>query len=121
MACNVSRMIAIVGAGPAGAFAALTLARRGARVRLFDASHPREKPCGGGITERALHLVADAIELPRLPATTIRRVRFESSPTGTSALVALDAPGIVVSSRQAFDAALLAAARAAGVSHVDAR
>jgi flavin-dependent dehydrogenase len=34
--------IAIVGAGPAGARAAWVLARQGARVTIFDASHPRE-------------------------------------------------------------------------------
>ena len=34
---------------------------RGARVTIFDPSHPREKPCGGGVTGRALALVAGAI------------------------------------------------------------
>jgi flavin-dependent dehydrogenase len=53
--------VAIVGAGPAGAFAAFLLARRGARVTLFDPSHPREKPCGGGVTGRALALVSAAL------------------------------------------------------------
>jgi len=42
--------IAIVGAGPAGAYCASSLARKGFRPVLFDDSHPREKPCGGGIT-----------------------------------------------------------------------
>ena len=59
--------VAIVGAGPAGARAAYVLATRGARVTIFDASHPREKPCGGGVTGRALALVADAIDAARLP------------------------------------------------------
>ena len=45
--------VAIVGAGPAGARAAYVLATRGAQVTIFDASHPREKPCGGGVTIRA--------------------------------------------------------------------
>ena len=39
--------IAIIGAGPAGAMAALCLARAGAPATVFDPSHPREKPCGG--------------------------------------------------------------------------
>src|SRR5687768_6932952 len=34
--------VAIVGAGPAGSWAAYRLARGGARVALLDASHPRE-------------------------------------------------------------------------------
>jgi flavin-dependent dehydrogenase len=57
--------VAIVGAGPAGCRAAWRLARAGARVALFDGSHPREKPCGGGVTGRALDLV-------RMPSTSAR-------------------------------------------------
>jgi geranylgeranyl reductase family protein len=57
--------VAIVGGGPAGAFAAYLLAKRGAHVRLFDPSHPREKPCGGGVTGRALALVAPLLDQRR--------------------------------------------------------
>ena len=59
--------VAIVGAGPAGAWAAYLLAQRGARVSLIDPSHPREKPCGGGVTGRALALVGSALDIGRLP------------------------------------------------------
>ncbi|MBI4477128.1 MAG: FAD-dependent oxidoreductase, partial [Acidobacteria bacterium] len=58
--------VAVIGAGPAGAWAASCLARGGARVALFDPSHPREKPCGGGITSRALSIVGPY--LPALPS-----------------------------------------------------
>ena len=45
----------VVGAGPAGSAAAIHLVRGGARVLLADrASFPRDKPCGGGLTGRAL-------------------------------------------------------------------
>ena len=74
--------VAIVGAGPAGARAAYVLARAGARVTLFDPSHPREKPCGGGVTGRALALVADAIPASEWPATVIRSARFIDSTRG---------------------------------------
>ena len=53
--------VAIVGAGPSGAWTATRLARAGARVVLLDPSHPREKPCGGGITQRALEIVGDPV------------------------------------------------------------
>ena len=47
--------VLVVGAGPAGSAAALHLARGGARVLLADkARFPRDKPCGGGVTGRAL-------------------------------------------------------------------
>ena len=115
--------IVIVGAGPAGARAAYALARRGARVTIFDPSHPREKPCGGGVTGRALSLVADAIDPGAFARTVIRAARFtrprarEADPSGPldfSAAVALDRDALVVSSRATFDAALLSAAVSAG-------
>jgi geranylgeranyl reductase family protein len=47
--------VLVVGAGPAGSAAAIHLARAGARVLLVDrARFPRDKPCGGGLTGRAL-------------------------------------------------------------------
>jgi geranylgeranyl reductase family protein len=42
--------VAIVGGGPAGAFCAFELAKQGFSPVIFDHSHPREKPCGGGIS-----------------------------------------------------------------------
>ena len=47
--------VAIVGAGPAGSTAAYRLARAHARVLLMDkVRFPRDKPCGGGLTMRAV-------------------------------------------------------------------
>ena len=47
--------VAIVGAGPAGAHLAVLLSQNGCEVLLFDArEQPWEKPCGGGITTKAL-------------------------------------------------------------------
>src|SRR3954467_14937415 len=103
--------VAIVGAGPAGARAAYLLARRGARVTIFDGSHPREKPCGGGVTGRALALVADAVDPARFPRTAIRSARFaRTTRTTESAVVPLDDGALVVAGRAGFDAALLEAA-----------
>jgi geranylgeranyl reductase family protein len=42
--------VAIVGGGPAGAYCAFELAKKGIYATIFDDSHPREKPCGGGIS-----------------------------------------------------------------------
>jgi len=45
----------VVGAGPAGSTAAYRLSRAGARVLLLDRERfPRDKPCGGGLTYRAV-------------------------------------------------------------------
>ena len=47
--------VAVVGAGPAGSLTAYRLSRAGARVLLIDKKRfPRDKPCGGGLTLRAL-------------------------------------------------------------------
>src|SRR5881396_3930791 len=47
--------VLIVGAGPAGAIAALVLARAGARVRLVDrATFPRDKLCGDTVNPGTL-------------------------------------------------------------------
>jgi geranylgeranyl reductase family protein len=46
----------VLGAGPAGSTAAYRLARAGASVLLLDkAQFPRNKPCGGAISTRAMH------------------------------------------------------------------
>jgi len=53
----------VVGAGPAGSVAAIHLARAGARVLLVDkARFPRDKPCGGGLTLRAVRELPVSVE-----------------------------------------------------------
>src|SRR5579862_7930049 len=47
------KSVAILGGGPAGAFAAEQLAAAGLKVRLFDEKLAWEKPCGGGLTFKA--------------------------------------------------------------------
>jgi flavin-dependent dehydrogenase len=46
--------VAIIGGGPAGAFAASLLGAGGKNVLLFDEKLAWEKPCGGGLTHKAL-------------------------------------------------------------------
>jgi geranylgeranyl reductase family protein len=116
---------AIVGAGPAGARAAWRLARAGATVALIDASHPREKPCGGGVTGRALALLAD--QLATLPPSARAGVIVENAVFASNrsrACVPLIAGGrhslspLVVYSRERFDGWLFNTALAAGATHV---
>jgi geranylgeranyl reductase family protein len=55
--------VAVVGAGPAGATTAYRLARAHARVLLIDrVRFPRDKPCGGGLTTRAVRQLPFSVE-----------------------------------------------------------
>src|SRR3984893_18955079 len=47
------KRVAILGGGPAGAFAAEQLASAGLGVILIDEKLAWEKPCGGGLTHKA--------------------------------------------------------------------
>jgi geranylgeranyl reductase family protein len=46
--------VAIIGAGPAGSHLGYQLSKNGVEVLLFDAREAWEKPCGGGVTSKAL-------------------------------------------------------------------
>src|SRR5829696_103234 len=83
--------VAIAGAGPAGCRAAWRLAAAGVRVALVDGSHPREKPCGGGVTGRALDLVREALGDNRVESVAIETAAFDHR--GGAARMRISAPG----------------------------
>lgn len=104
----------VVGAGPAGAFAARELAREGLRVLLVDkARFPRSKVCGCCLNGAALATLADR-GLALLPARLgARRLEsFHVATAGHHATVPL--PAGVALSRERFDAALIGEAIRAG-------
>ncbi len=105
----------VLGAGPAGAAAAMTAARAGLRVALVDKSRfPRDKLCGGGLTGRAIghfrHIFG--AELPAIPLETRRDIAFFAF--GQDVAQISDAPPLHLGMRRDLDAALVAAALAAG-------
>jgi geranylgeranyl reductase family protein len=104
----------IVGAGPAGSFAAEALAKAGGvRVALFDGRPAGEpKPCGGGVTSKALKA------WPHLLEATGRMIdELELySPGGKRLHLTLEEP-FAIYSRTAFDSYLRERARRAG-AHV---
>jgi flavin-dependent dehydrogenase len=70
--------VAVVGAGPAGASAALALARGGASVALIEKELlPRYKTCGGGLVGRALTALPEGLDLPLEQACVAVEMRFE--------------------------------------------
>lgn len=110
----------VVGGGPAGATAACRLAQAGASVALVDDSHPREKPCGGGVTARALALIGATVEAtPR--AVPVEAASFTHA--ARSATVHLGAGGamrLAILSREHFDRRLVSRAQQAG-AHLHTR
>ena len=92
----------IVGAGPAGSFAAELLARHGAKVALFDGRPANEpKACGGGVTAKALKAWP---ALLNAVGRTINELDLYS-PSGKRLHLQLDEP-FAVYSRVVFDGCL---------------
>jgi geranylgeranyl reductase family protein len=114
--------VLIVGAGPAGATAALAAlrARPGARVRLLDAADfPRDKACGDGIAAHALDELAE-LGVPDRDLTGGHRPvpEIELRTPGGVRVRAIPARANHVIPRRVFDARLVAAAVAAGAELV---
>ena len=69
---NRSVELLIIGAGPAGATAAIHAGRRGISTLLIDAQlFPRDKTCGDGLTPRAIH----QLQLLGLADSVVERYR----------------------------------------------
>ena len=104
----------IVGAGPAGSFAAELLARGGASVALFDGRpEGTPKPCGGGVTAKALKAWP---QLLNAAGRTINELDLYS-PSGKKLHLQLDEP-FAIYSRVVFDSYLRDRARDAGAQIV---
>jgi geranylgeranyl reductase family protein len=112
--------VVVAGGGPAGAIAARDLSRAGARVVVADGSFPREKPCGGGVTGRALALAGERVSENAPRGRTVASIRFEAG--GRVANVPISSPDdLEIFTRAAFDAALLRQAVACGAQHIASR
>ncbi len=109
--------VLIVGAGPAGSFAAELLAQSGKRVALFDGRPEGEpKACGGGVTAKALKAWP---QLLNAVGRTVEELDLYS-PSGKRLHLQLDEP-FAIYSRTAFDTYLRERARAAGANVIAAK
>src|SRR5215813_4529453 len=105
--------VLIIGAGPAGSFAAELLARRNVKVALFDGRPEGEpKACGGGVTAKALKAWP---QLLNAVGRTITELDLYS-PSSKRLHLVLEEP-FAIYSRVAFDCYLRDRARDAG-AHV---
>jgi geranylgeranyl diphosphate/geranylgeranyl-bacteriochlorophyllide a reductase len=105
--------IAVIGAGPAGSFAAAALCSAGRQVLLFDEKLAWEKPCGGGLTDKAL------ARWPFLHEAAVERNLISDceliAPSGAKVSFALDKQ-IAIFSRLALNGLLLGRAHNSGAT-----
>ncbi|HYA25938.1 MAG TPA: NAD(P)/FAD-dependent oxidoreductase [Terriglobales bacterium] len=115
MNSDASNPIAIVGGGPAGALAAAQLAQGGRAVILFDEKLAWEKPCGGGVTHKAL------ANWPFLANANVERNWVNEceliAPSGRHVSFRLEQP-IAIFCRRVLNGLLLERAREAGAEIV---
>jgi geranylgeranyl reductase family protein len=105
--------VAVVGSGPAGATAALHLARGGRRVALIERETlPRYKTCGGGLVGRAFRNLPEGVALPIEHPCAVAEAGFLES--GMRFRVRRDAPIVSMTMRSELDRALAEAAVASG-------
>jgi len=102
---------AIIGAGPAGAYCAFSMALEGLKPALFDHSHPREKHCGGALSPYAQEAFPFLKRLPIVHAEAKRvRIVYASRREFTTSL----SGKFIIASRRRLDEHILDMAIRAG-------
>ena len=112
------RDIAIVGGGPAGALCGERLASQGLRVTIFDERLAWEKPCGGGLTHKAIQAYPFLLEAQQ-PKKIVRTAELISG-GGHRARFEMSHP-IVIYARKVLNGLLLDRAVAAGCTAIRSR
>jgi geranylgeranyl reductase family protein len=107
----------VVGAGPAGSTFAYRIASAGANVLLLDrARFPRDKPCGGGLTGRAVRLLPEPVDA--VVEDRAARVRLRAHYRGGYERTS-SSPLVLLTQRARLDALLAERAAAAGADFRD--
>ena len=112
------KRVAVLGGGPAGAFAAERLASGGLDTIVLDEKLAWEKPCGGGLTYKAYHRYPFLLDNPypkRFVSDTLL-----SAPGAGAARLSLSQP-VVIYSRLDLNRLLLERAERAGAGIEKAR
>lgn len=107
------KRVAVIGGGPAGAFAAERLASAGLETVVIDEKLAWEKPCGGGLTYKAYSKYPFLIENDT-PKKLVTDTKLAAPKTGTFDLK-LTKP-LVIYSRLDLNGMLLKRAEAAGAA-----
>ena len=107
------KTVAVLGGGPAGAFAAERLAQAGLKTIVFDEKLAWEKPCGGGLTYKAYQQYPFLIDNDT-PKKLIRKTSL-SAPKAGEVNLGLANP-LVIYSRLDLNRMLLERAEKAGAA-----
>jgi geranylgeranyl reductase family protein len=112
------KRVAVLGGGPAGAFAAAELASAGVETVVLDEKLAWEKPCGGGLTYKAYHtypfLLQNDVPKKRITETVL------AAPGAGEAMLKLQEP-LLIYSRFDLNRLLLERAERAGARIEQAR
>jgi len=112
------RDIAIVGGGPAGSLCGERLASHGYNVTIFDERLAWEKPCGGGLTHKAIEAYPFLLDGAQ-PKKIVRTAELISG-SGHRARFDMSHP-IVIYARKVLNGLLLDRATAAGCATICSR
>ncbi|WP_420264680.1 NAD(P)/FAD-dependent oxidoreductase [Candidatus Magnetominusculus dajiuhuensis] len=107
--------IAVIGGGPAGATAARLLSRANRETVLIERDMKNEKPCGGGLLEKAFKAFDIPLSLIKKKVESIRIV----SPKGNTHDISMNSAYLAIVHRAEFDEALRGAAAAEGAGLIE--
>jgi len=107
------KTVAVLGGGPAGAFAAERLAKAGLNTILFDEKLAWEKPCGGGLTYKAYQQYPFLIDNDT-PKRFVRETSL-AAPNAGQVTMTLSNP-LVIYSRMDLNQMLLTRAEKSGAA-----
>ncbi|HTR44395.1 MAG TPA: NAD(P)/FAD-dependent oxidoreductase [Thermodesulfovibrionales bacterium] len=108
--------VLVIGGGPAGAIAAMTLARGNIDTVLAEKSFSYVKPCGGGVPSTAF----SEFQLPSACVARYVNTIKIISPSGDVVPIGLHGAAIAIVSRGEFDSCLRAEAGRSGAQIVEA-
>lgn len=108
--------VIIVGGGPAGSLAGLTLANKGYQVLILDkTTFPRDKFCGGGLSRRILKRFPFLSKIfEEIPVHYINKVCLKS-PNGMTVYEEREEPIYFIIRRSEFDTLLLKQCKKGGL------
>lgn len=115
MSKNYDADVIVAGAGPAGATAALRLARAGVHVLMVERfALPRQKPCGGGISTRVFSRFPWLSDSLRHVSSNAVSSLYLEGPSGGAFRMQTSGPAVVLIRRIEFDSMLASLAIDAG-------